>query len=201
MLVLMLRGKELTLRTTSATPKQLTQSGQTHYSDNVNVRTRSADQSQTPQPSRYPFSIPAPNCRYRKTLLTVVRTCQAVSSASTSSALDRPRRRTVRRSEAAPRRRRANRHSGNDAGGHVGDRGLDPRISRSVAVATPPLAMSEAISGNECDACLNIHNVIIRESGRSGIRAKRSITGLFQPFSVTNLETPSPGKAASHPGI
>ena len=50
--------------------------------------------------------------------------------------------RIVRRSEAGPRRRRANRHSGNDAGGHVGDRGLDPRISRSVAVATPPLAVN-----------------------------------------------------------
>jgi hypothetical protein len=50
----------------------------------------------------------------------------------------------VRRSEAGPRRRRANRHSGNDAGGHVGDRGLDPRISRSVAVATPSLAVAPA---------------------------------------------------------
>src|SRR5205085_349895 len=50
--------------------------------------------------------------------------------------------RTVRRSEAGPRHRRANRHSGNDAGGHVSDRGLDPRISRSVAVATPPLAVN-----------------------------------------------------------
>jgi hypothetical protein len=28
-----------------------------------------------------------------------------------------------------------------------------------VAVATPPLAMSEAISGNERDACLNIHTM------------------------------------------
>src|SRR6202011_3681893 len=54
--------------------------------------------------------------------------------------------RTVRRSEAGPRRRRANRHSGNDAGGHVGDRGLDPRISRSVAVAAPPLAMSQRVA-------------------------------------------------------
>src|SRR5258706_7010514 len=50
--------------------------------------------------------------------------------------------RTVRRSEAGPRRLRANRHSGNDAGGHVSDRGLGPRISRSVAVATPPLAVN-----------------------------------------------------------
>jgi hypothetical protein len=28
-----------------------------------------------------------------------------------------------------------------------------------VAVATPPLAMSEAISGNQRDACLNIHTM------------------------------------------
>jgi hypothetical protein len=41
--------------------------------------------------------------------------------------------RVVRRSEAGPRCRRADRRSGNDAGGHVGDRELDPRISRSVA--------------------------------------------------------------------
>ena len=42
------------------------------------------------------------------------------------------------------RRRWANRHSGNDAGDHVGDRELDPRISRSVAVATPSLAVAPA---------------------------------------------------------
>jgi len=52
--------------------------------------------------------------------------------------------RVVRRSEAGPRCRRADRHSGNGAGGHVGDRELDPRISRSVAVATPSLAVAPA---------------------------------------------------------
>ena len=72
--------------------------------------------------------------------------------------------RTVRRSEAGPRRRRANRHSGNDAGGHVGDRGLDPRISRSVAVATPPLAVSQRVRDEATpdDRLLNIRERIAR---------------------------------------
>ena len=45
------------------------------------------------------------------------------------------------------KRRRANRHSWNDAGSHVGHRGLHPRISRSVAVATPPLAVKRPGNG------------------------------------------------------
>ena len=40
-------------------------------------------------------------------------------------------RRIVRRSKAGARCLRADRHSGHDAGGHVGGRGLDPRISRT----------------------------------------------------------------------
>ena len=35
------------------------------------------------------------------------------------------------------------RHSGHDAGDHVGGRGLDPRISRPMAVAASPLAVSK----------------------------------------------------------
>ncbi len=50
-------------------------------------------------------------------------------------------RRAIGGSEAGARCLRANRCSGNDAGDYIGGRGLDSRISGSVAVAASPLAV------------------------------------------------------------
>ena len=51
-------------------------------------------------------------------------------------------RRIVRGSKAGSRRFGANRRSGNHAGHYLGGRRLDPRISRPVAMAASPLAMT-----------------------------------------------------------
>ena len=51
-------------------------------------------------------------------------------------------RRTIGRSEAGARCRRADQHSGHDASGDVGDRRLDQGISRSVAVAASQVAVA-----------------------------------------------------------
>jgi hypothetical protein len=64
-LALMLRGKELARRTTSATPQQLTQSGQTHYSDDVDAHTHGAPDPTPNLPSRYRFFDPGTQRRYR----------------------------------------------------------------------------------------------------------------------------------------
>mgnify|MGYP002423532367 CR=1 FL=1 len=50
-------------------------------------------------------------------------------------------RRTVGRNPAGAQRQRRDRRAGHDAGDHLGDRGLDSRIPRSMAVAAPPLAV------------------------------------------------------------
>jgi KDO2-lipid IV(A) lauroyltransferase len=83
------------------------------------------------------------------------------------------------------------------AGGHVGDRGLDPRISRSVAVATPPLAVSDIRERTR--RLLNIHTM--SSSAEADDPVFRDISDQSPAsFSVTNLETRSPGKAMSQPG-
>ena len=58
-------------------------------------------------------------------------------------------RRIIRRGEAGARRLGPNRYSGHDAGGHLGGRRLDSRISGSVAVAASPLAIADEPHGEE----------------------------------------------------
>src|ERR1700681_3499689 len=76
-LALMLRGKELARRTTSATPQQLTQSGQTHYSDDVDAHTHGAPDPTPNLPSRYRFFDPGTQRVTGTKLLTIGRSCQA----------------------------------------------------------------------------------------------------------------------------
>src|SRR5436305_10133603 len=55
--------------------------------------------------------------------------------------------RTIRGSKSGTRQLGPNRCSGNDAGDYLGRRGLDSRISRSMAVAAPALALAALASG------------------------------------------------------
>jgi len=87
----------------------------------------------------------------------------------------------VRRSKAGSRRRRENRCPGNDAGGHIGDRGLDSRISGSVAVAASPLAMSVDLMVRSASARVSNHESLGAAILRDGACAPPQDEETYRP--------------------